>query len=650
MVNKRVVAVALLLIVSILAVPAAAQVTTTEQTTDGPTTTTTTQADTPTTTSQTPTTTTTTSSTTTSRTATAPPPTTTETPIEDRVEQYREGEYSLEELSGGGERPASASRDSMRYLGSGPEGFVFIEYQNPSLYEMVMGSDPSWSSISSDTRVEMNDVRVQATAWGSMEGEYTLKTVYWQRDEMEIDNQTVPYAANQSEERAAVTLGDSGGGDLYSTVNASLVPHYDEPYQVTMFLEDSGGDVVAQWTFEHLSNPVAKQVDISSSGALWAFSIRNVLVPGAGALIAGLVGAWLTLKRTGRGPGYGVGSWLLIVLIVGSFVMMIATYQIAVLLQNAPWIMGASFFAISYSAGLTFHSPVKEIGFFRRELVDADTTGGDSIQKMISDGAGDIEDLFGGDSGAEIFDELTEAVYVDLPSVPAVRTEEKGYKVPVTGVRPFIARLFASAAVLDVQGIATRTKVKIGKLDDIIYVDPSSDPALEHKAATMVRVLPIDTLPDDSSLGEEIWAYALTGIILFSPAAAGSMAFARLWNIPSVGIVAGLIVTAVIAFSAEDGWIDFKPAPPHYKPAEDSLTMLQRAYKAAKEDSSGQKAAREERAKTAREARNDSQSERKTVTDEMLEDLGVDEIAIENTDFDFDHDYDGEVESDGDDS
>jgi hypothetical protein len=279
--------------------------------------------------------------------------------------------------------------------------------------------------------------------------------------------------------------------------------------------------------------------------------------------------------------------------------------------------MGLSIGVIAYAAGLTFHQPVKKIGFLRRELAEAVTIPGDNPIRASTDGG-----AFDGDAGAELFDELSEAILVDLPEVPAVRTDG-GYRIPETGLRPFLARLFADAALLDVSNIATRDSVREGRIDEIIQVNPDADRALEHKPARLVRVLPIDTLGEDSNLWQEMWAYALTALIAIGPMAVGYIGFDRIANIPTVGVIAGALVTIVIAYSAEDGWIDFEAAEPHYKKAEDSLTFLQRAHKEARDDQSAREELYNERGKSVKEAKQEMDRESGVVTDKILEALGA---------------------------
>lgn len=534
-----------------------------------------------------------------------------------------DGEYDIVELRQMGRAQGQDASPAVRAIGDPPRGFAAIRYRDPTLIDAVQGNPGPWQEVEPGGTIEQNKIQVYGSAFGQVSGDYDLVIVYWERDTTQVDNHTVAYAANQSVQRQTITFAED---DLYSYHNVSLPPHTDNTVQMTMWLERRGEKVDgAQWSsVEHRSNPESASVNINSAAGAWGFALRNAVIPGIVSLIAGLVSARAVLKQTGRGPGYGLGSWLFITALVGFFVSAIAYYQIAVILSNLPWVMGLSIGVIAFAAGLTFHQPVKKIGFERRELRDAVTIPGGSPANKATDG-GVAESL---DGGAEMFDEFTEALWRDMPEVPAVRTDD-GYRVPVLGLRPFFARIFSNAALLDVSNIATRQKVKQGRLSDIIVVDPGSERAVEHKPARLVRVLPWDTLDESASWVEELVAGVLTAAILFGPASTGWVVFERLMNIPTVGLGLGILVTIIISYSAEDGWIEFDAAPPHYQRAEDTLTGLQRAYKESKEDQTSKEEAWEERAKTAAEGREDRAKEQRTVTDEILGGLGVDDTVEE---------------------
>jgi hypothetical protein len=508
--------------------------------------------------------------------------------------------------------------ESVRALGDPPKGFAAVRYRNPTLIDEFVGADADWEDVEVGRTVEVNEVQLYGSAFGDLSGEYELVVVHWQRQSP--SNTTATFAVNQTEYRHQVAFEEES---LYSYYNVTMEEHLEQPYQTTMWLERGGERVDGvQWRFTHLSNPATQSVDINSQGDLWGFILRNVIITGVFGLLVGFIGARAALSQTGRGPGYGVGAWLMLVAILGLIIGGVAYYQIAVILNYFPYVMGLSFGVVAFAIGLTTHPDVKRIAFSRRELADAQLIPGGPPDEPAADGGeATAAGFFGEDAGAERWEELTEALFLDMPEVPAVRTDE-GYKVPVSGLRPFFARLFADAATLNLSAIATRTKVKEGRIDDLIEVDPKYGEALVHKPARLVRVLPTDTIGGDADGLAYASAALQTIAVVIGPAIVGYAAFGSLLNIPWVGVAAGLLVTTVLAYSAENGWIEFEPAPPLYARAEDSLTALQVAYKKADEDQAGRKKAWEEKAKSAAEAREDREHERRTATDKILESFG----------------------------
>lgn len=532
------------------------------------------------------------------------------------------GPYDIEELRDSGRSEGIDEVKSVRSIGDPPEGFVAARYRDPTLIDAMSGSPGEWKDIQAGETVQQNEIQVYGSAFGELSGEYDIVIVFWQPEKTE--NGTT-YAANQTVKRQSITLSQQ---ELYSFENVTLPEHLDNTWQTTMWLErgDKKMDGV-QWTYKHRSNPESSAVSINSQAEAWGFVLRSAVIPGIGSLVIGLVAARGVLRKTGRGPGYGVGSWLFLLFIVGMFVSMIAYYEISVILSNLPYVMGLSIGVVAFGAGLTFHQPVKKIAFMRRELGDATIIPGGGRVAVEADGGEVPPDSINlGDMGAELFSEFSEALYLDMPEVPAVRTDD-GYRIPVTGLKAFFARIWADAALLDMSNIATRQRVREGRIDDLITVDPKVEPALEHKPARLVRVLPWDTVSDDADWKEEAVAGMMTAAILLAPASIGFMALDNMLNLGSVGIVGGLVATAIMAYSAEDGWVEFVAAPIQYQRAEDSMTLLQRAYKASAEEKSAKEEKWEEKAKTASEAREERSSEQSTVTDKVLEGLGAGEAT-----------------------
>ncbi|MDZ7701813.1 MAG: hypothetical protein U5J98_06940 [Halobacteriales archaeon] len=198
--------------------------------------------------------------------------------------------------------------------------------------------------------------------------------------------------------------------------------------------------------------------------------------------------------------------------------------------------------------------------------------------------------------------------------------------MPVEGIRPAFARLFANAAEFDPSDIGTRELIRIGRLDDIIHIDPGAPEALTHKPARLINQLPwfvlkrdyADRETDPTSAGKAI-AAVLSLFILLTPGAAGWVAIDALWNAGPIGLVIGAVVTLTAMYTAEDGHIEFDTAPVHYQKAEQNLTGFRRAYKEAKEDQNAIDRARRAEAETVQEAREDQDAENETFIDVIAE-------------------------------
>lgn len=547
------------------------------------------------------------------------------TSVPDRVDAG--GQYSYAELSSGGVSQNVDNVPSVRALGDPPKGFAALRYRDPTLLDAISGSPGQWEDVERGDEVQVNDLQLYGSAFGETAGEYTLVIVHWQP--YSPPNTTGTVAVNQSVYKKTVNFDEN---DLYSYHNVSIAKHLNQPYETTMWLERNGEKVDGvQWRFTHLSNPSTQSISINSTAGAWGFTLRNAIIPGFLGIIIGFGAGRAALRQAGRGPGYGIGAWVVLVGIVSMIIASVAYYQIAVILSNFPYVMGLSFGVLAFALALTVHQPVKTIAFFRRELADAQLVAGGPPQMKAADGGSvsSVTDIFGNDdAGAELFDEMTEALRGDMPQVPAVRTDD-GYRVPVPGIRPFFARIFAKAATLDVSNIATRLKIDEGPIDDIIRIDPKAEEALVHKPARMVRTLPWDTIGEDADSSERLLAGAFTAAILLGPAAIGYIALGGALNIPWIGAFIGGIVSLVIAYSAEDGWIEFTAAPPMYQRAEDSLTILQKAYKKSHEEKSDRERAWEETAKTKREAREEMQEEIGTISEEFLKSFGAENIVGE---------------------
>jgi len=212
------------------------------------------------------------------------------------------------------------------------------------------------------------------------------------------------------------------------------------------------------------------------------------------------------------------------------------------------------------------------------------------------------------------------------------------------GIRPFFARLFASAARLDLSDLRTRVRVN-GSASQKIYVDPESEGAVDHKPAHLRRRMPVwHRLPEPDE-GESLsWVTrGLYGLLTVATVAApliGWQVGRMVMNTPTVGFGVGLLLLALESYEAVDGSIDFEPAPRHDVTADASLTVLQSEHADAKTIEEMEEVVWDERMRTAKEARDIESRRSKSLVLSFLEDeIGMDldaenieELSDENPD------------------
>lgn len=556
-----------------------------------------------------------------------PTPTSTPTPDGSTGGNVDSGEYSITELRTGGTQPEDAPT-SVRYLvqNNQPVGAVAIRYTPAE------PTNDEQQFLKAGTTLHTDDIQVFSTRFGSVgTKDYTLHAVFWQPDTRTVETgngtRTEEYAANQTTKTYRISLRTG-----YDTSNLTFPSHFNERWEATMWLTKGGERVDgARWRLKHRSDPGGKSINIDTETDAWTFTAKNAVFPGGIGLVAGLLFSRGTLRRTGRGPDMGAFLWVFIGLVIIGGTASVGYFQAAVILDHAPWVMGALFTIVGYGGGFLFSNPVRRIGFERQEILDAKTLPG---FEQIDNADAEVDEILtdGGTTGSAdtdfiANDEYKEELWRELPEKRAVRGEN-GFLVPVKGIRPFLARLFANAARLDLSRFRTRIIVTRGRLDEIIHVDPESEVPVRHTPAHLRRALPWDVLPRDEETGdivvdwqEQAIAAAMTLGILAGPAALGFWILDAGLGIPTIGVLLGLIVTATLAYTAEDGEIDFDEAPIHDNPARTTITHMQVEHKDAKDIKDSREREYTERAKNAREAREEREHEKRTVTDEALETL-----------------------------
>lgn len=271
------------------------------------------------------------------------------------------GPFDIEELRTGGDHPAEAP-PSVRYLGGEKAtGAVALRYVPATPFS----NDPKM--MEPGTTLNGDRVQLYSTIFGEGTGEYEFVVVFWQQETKRVNGTTVTYAANQEVQRASVTL-ENG----YATTDVRLNSHFDDTWRATAWLERDGDRVPgARWTFNHASLPTSQQVQIATQADAWWYAFRTAILPGAAGIILGLSAARMTLRQTGRGPGWGLGAWAIIGAIGVGAGLGGLYYEISVVIANADILMGLSLGVVAYGGGLRMHPTAEKIQFVRKELREA---------------------------------------------------------------------------------------------------------------------------------------------------------------------------------------------------------------------------------------------------------------------------------------
>ncbi|ELZ41860.1 hypothetical protein [Halorubrum tebenquichense] len=550
------------------------------------------------------------------------------------------GPFDINELRTGGNQP-SAAPPSVRYVGGETAaGTVAIRHVPAD----PLSNEPVF--LQRGATLNADEIEVYSTVFGEeATGEYEAVIVYWKPETETVNGSTIEYAAEQEVQRATIDI-ESG----YASAPIALNSHYDASWEATMWLERDGELVDgARWRFTHESAPASQQVQIETQADAWWYAFTTVLIPGIAGIIGGLSGAKATLKLAGTGPRYSLATWG----IVSGFGVLMALaglyYEVSTVVANFDILLGLSLLPIAYGGGLRMSPPTERIAFERKELSSAlSLRRGDDGTDPESDVVPDGGETATASDRIEIPDEgYHDELYEDMSILTTVRAPNGGRLLPKKGIRPFFARLFASAARLDLSDLRTKVKVS-GSVSEKVYTDPEADVAVDHKPAYLRRRMPVwHRLPEPDE-GESLspvtrGLYGLLTAATLALPVIGWYAGGTVMNTPTVGAGVGLVLLAVESYEAVDGSIDFVPAPRHDITADGSLTVLQTEHANARTIEDFEEIAWNERMTTAMEARDiETRRDKSTVLRFLENELGldldvedIDEPDTEPTDFEF---------------
>jgi len=446
---------------------------------------------------------------------------------------------TFEELKRRGKQFESAPA-SMRFLGSYSSATVRVNPVGP-------GSD-GWSYLEPGQEVNSNEVQLRTVRLApedELDRTLNVTVVAWQQGEKTVKEgnttRTVTVAKNVTVHRQQI---EAGRG--YGLSNITLPDHYDETFQITMWVEEHPD---ARWRFEHQSVETTKGLPFPATwGGYWQFTATNVLIWIVGMTGAVAVTVPAAIKKTGRGTGYGVAFWGIVLTIGGSIIGVGGYVWTANLLSAAPPVIG---FVIAGVIGVvmleTIEHGVYDVGLVRLFTSDKKNPRGDIVKEA---------------EGGEM-ETLTLAQTAD------------GVKAISPGIRPFIARLWTGGTEL--RGVerlefefdlgSPEISLTSPVADKLIFVDDEGigedDQLLYHEAEGIAFELPIRVR--DEETGEMRTNWAALGSIAFNfvvPAALALRTFQylELGGARIAALVAGVVVVYVAHLVPKEGTAEFLPA------------------------------------------------------------------------------------------
>jgi len=500
------------------------------------------------------------------------------------------GEYPLEELRQGGTQVEN-SPNSVRLLGDA--GSVAVRHSPPGPFA------EDWTYLTPGETVQTNEMTLYSTRFGSRvePKEYELVVVYWQSAERQVSNGSTTtmqqVAANQTVERHSITLDEH-----YDEVSVSLRPHYDQSVEVSMWLADpKTGEPVngAQWRFTHESIPTTQQVDINTHGDALKWLGFNVLLIAIPGMLGSAGGAKRVLDQTARGPMLG---WLTWVIGLGLFTLILlasAYVTTATVFARLPQLVGVLLAAIVFVAVLESAGTGRKVIFEKPVLTDASSPAGDDVK---------------------------DARYEEQAVRSVVRMEDGTHAIVRKGIRPFLARWWASPAKIDVEDLKTQIELR-GPFERKYIADPDSEDVLEHTPARLAWAPPIIDEEGDGFFESINWRFVVTSLLSLG---IGWKLGAVLVGVPQVGLLVGAIPVLLMCIEARDGEAEFVPAPIHQTAARATMAYEQSQYAEGRTLEDMEDIAWRERSRTALDARAVQSNFDRTVTEEMNDrELGVDD-------------------------
>lgn len=405
--------------------------------------------------------------------------------------------------------------------------------------------DGQWTYLSPNDVVDRNSVYLRTINVDDQE-EVTVTVATYNVAEREVTDEETNTTTTEQVAQNVTTTSHQVTLERGWVLEEISLPESQEGQQVTMWVGDSDE---LRWNFEHKSTATTQDLPFGTWGGLLRWSMTVFVLPiGVGGVVS-LIGSKRIIARTGKGPGWGYGSWTALFALVGA--LLVATFwgDLTRLLVEYPWAMVLFILAYLFALMLeTFEQHTKLVRFERDELSQA---------TMPSDEVG-VDQL----SSSE-----RELTIIDRP--------EEAAQVASDGVLAFLARLATGGAArlrtvdpthedADEHGetdtwkdpLRCQATVRDGRADMRVYVHPLSPSTMDYQPEGWTLSLPeLEDRDDALRLASKI------GLVL-----AGTYAAAQVLAALGAFLVF-LTGLAWIALRPRDAYARVWAAPAHYRPA-----------------------------------------------------------------------------------
>jgi hypothetical protein len=455
--------------------------------------------------------------------------------------QQTTSEYSHDQLKSYGTH--GGGPPSMRWLSA--YGSATLRYDPAGL-----GSAP-WAYVNPGQTVNDDSLTlrtVRSAPASEIDETLNMTIVSWQEGSRTVTTENgssyqEPVAENISTFRQQVTL-ERG----YDNATINLPAHYDEPWQVTVWVEEYPD---AQWRFTHRSVETSRAIPFDDWGGLWSFALTNLLLPILGLTGAVSIGVPSSLRTTARGPKLGLFKWAIVTVVVAGLTLGTGYLFTTSVLATAPWVVAALVATI--------------IGIVMLETIEYGTYNVVLARFFHDDSSNPRGDLAANANGAE-WDTVTFANVDD------------GIIVLRNGLEAWLARLWGGAAYvkgldeLENEFSLGRSEVSVsGSVGEkLLLVAQEPEFLLHYEPEGLSLELPFHRVVDEET-GETAWDLNGIGHIALTLTIAAGLGLAafQAGGLPyeRLGLLAGPIAVAVRFTKAHAGSAYIHPAIGHTEDA-----------------------------------------------------------------------------------